>query len=679
MWKVPQMETALMDHQVLGVDWMLSREKVTDIERDFKGGFVCDAMGMGKTMQSIGTMLLNPPPDGGPRTTLVVAPVALLHQWAEEIDKHITAAHKFKVHVYHGSGKTKIKTVNDLKDIDVLLCSYSAVMASWPKEATEKVKKKMNAEQMDRYEKEHFANRKLLHKTKFWRIILDECHYIKNHTGRTSKGCQNLEAVHKWALSGTPIQNKLWDVFGTLVFLGHPTLSDKDEFQSIAGLDGNNSKDARKMRLMLRNCMMRRKKTDYFMGKRLITLPTKTTRFIKIELNREEQRLYDLVCEYFKELINEALSDISRAGKRKAAMLMLISLTRMRQLVNHPYLIFETLSRLRPGQIKEAIEKPEPAKLRTKDDDWEKELFGSEPDLEPEYQDKVAEKETSAIRRIIKAYGDMPPQETTEAVIICPQCGDTADDPVVVKSCGHIFCLSCLEDALEIENHCPMVNDDGVKCMKSARFSTYQPPPTFKVNWLENPAFAGPFAHSSKTLAFVKQLAEWRISHPDDKVIVFSNFTQMLDILAKILDESEIKYARYDGGMSMIQRAEALDTFRNDFDTKVFLISIKAGGVGLNLTTANLVICFDMWWNAATEHQAFDRVHRLGQQKDVFVSRFIVKGSVEDKMLEIQKRKLDISNTATGDNGYGVGKLTLMDLMSCFGTLVNIGGKDQLV
>lgn len=698
MWKVPQMETALMDHQVLGVDWMLSREKVADNERDFRGGFVCDAMGMGKTMQSIATMLLNPPPEGGPRITLVVAPVALLHQWAEEIDKNITGAHQLKVHIYHGPGKAKIETVNDLEEVDVLLCSYSAVMASWPKEATEKAKKKMSVEELDNYEKEHVKNRKLLHRTKFWRIILDECHYIKNHAGRTSKGCQNLNAVNKWALSGTPIQNQLWDVFGTLIFLGHPTLSDKEEFQSIAGLEGNNPNDARKLRLMLRNCMMRRNKTDYFMGKRLITLPAKTTRFIRIgmfsleiygysiytnyqiELSHEEQRLYDLVCEYFKELINKALADESPEGKRKAAILILISLTRMRQLVDHPYLIFEVLSKLRPGQIKEAIEKPGPAKLDTQDDDkFEEELFGPEPDPEPTYQGEMGDKETSAIRRIIKAYGDMPPEETTEAVILCPQCGDTAEDPVIIKSCGHIFCRSCLEDALDVENYCPMVDDDGITCKKSAKFSIFQPPPTHRINWLENPVFVGPFAHSSKTLAFVKQLAEWRISHPDDKVIVFSNFTQMLDILAKILDQAEMKYARYDGSMSMTERAEALETFRNDVDMKVFLISIKAGGVGLNLTTANLVICFDMWWNAAAEHQAFDRVHRLGQQKDVFVSRLIVKGSVEDKMLQIQQRKLDLSSTATGDNGYGVGKLTIMDLMSCFGTLVKIGGKEQLV
>jgi hypothetical protein len=121
--------------------------------------------------------------------------------------------------------------------------------------------------------------------------------------------------------------------------------------------------------------------------------------------------------------------------------------------------------------------------------------------------------------------------------------------------------------------------------------------------------------------------------------------------------------------MPIAAREDALAKFRDDPDCWIMLTSTKAGGVGLNLTHANLVISMDLWWNAASELQAFDRVHRLGQRKDVEVKRLIMTNSVETRMLALQKEKLKIAGIALGEGDYKLGKLTQKDLMGLFGAV----------
>jgi SNF2 family DNA or RNA helicase len=145
-----------------------------------------------------------------------------------------------------------------------------------------------------------------------------------------------------------------------------------------------------------------------------------------------------------------------------------------------------------------------------------------------------------------------------------------------------------------------------------------------------------------------------------------------------VLDDDAWVYTRYQGGMTMDARAQALSTFKDDPDCQVLLISIKAGGVGLNLTYANLVISVDLWWNAAVEHQAFDRVHRLGQKKEVFITRFVIMGTVEERMLQFQRKKLAMSKAAMGEGDAALGKLTREDLLGLFGELTVRNGRTVL-
>ena len=132
------------------------------------------------------------------------------------------------------------------------------------------------------------------------------------------------------------------------------------------------------------------------------------------------------------------------------------------------------------------------------------------------------------------------------------------------------------------------------------------------------------------------------------KSLVFSQFTSMLGILRANLDRLGIAYEYLDGKTR--NRQERVERFQNDADCPLFLISLKAGGVGLNLTAAQYVFLLDPWWNPAVEMQAIDRTHRIGQKKRVFAYRLIARDTIEEKVLELQNAKRELADAIVGGN-----------------------------
>jgi SNF2 family DNA or RNA helicase len=125
------------------------------------------------------------------------------------------------------------------------------------------------------------------------------------------------------------------------------------------------------------------------------------------------------------------------------------------------------------------------------------------------------------------------------------------------------------------------------------------------------------------------------------RMLVFSQFTEMLGLIRRELEGRDIPYYYLDGSTPSARRLEMCDAF-NGGDRDVFLISLKAGGTGLNLTGADTVVLFDLWWNPAVEQQAADRAHRIGQKKVVQVFKLVAQGTIEEKILELQQRKKDL-------------------------------------
>ena len=145
------------------------------------------------------------------------------------------------------------------------------------------------------------------------------------------------------------------------------------------------------------------------------------------------------------------------------------------------------------------------------------------------------------------------------------------------------------------------------------------------------------------------------------KVLVFSQFTSFLAIVRERLEQENIVYEYLDGRTR--NRPAKVDRFQTDPDCPVFLISLKAGGLGLNLTAAEYVYLLDPWWNPAVEAQAIDRSHRIGQTQHVFAYRLICRGTVEEKILELQQKKRDLADAIlSADNRGAVQNLSREDI-----------------
>lgn len=145
------------------------------------------------------------------------------------------------------------------------------------------------------------------------------------------------------------------------------------------------------------------------------------------------------------------------------------------------------------------------------------------------------------------------------------------------------------------------------------------------------------------------------------RMLIFSQFTSMLDIIRSQLNERELSYFYLDGSTPAQQRIEMCQQF-NDGAKEIFLISLKAGGTGLNLTGADTVVLFDLWWNPAVEQQAADRAHRIGQKNVVQVIKLVAQGTIEEKMLELQQRKKDLIDEVIQSGDAAISSLTEEDI-----------------
>ena len=154
----------------------------------------------------------------------------------------------------------------------------------------------------------------------------------------------------------------------------------------------------------------------------------------------------------------------------------------------------------------------------------------------------------------------------------------------------------------------------------------------------------------------------------DEKILVFSQFTKVLEVIGKRLNEENIPYSYLDGKTSAKDRVKLVEEF-NTNNNKVFLISLKAGGTGLNLTSANIVVHFDPWWNPAVEDQASDRAHRIGQKNVVNVIKLIAKGTAEERVINLQETKKElIEDVINGnlDNSSTLKNLSKDDIIDLF-------------
>ena len=147
----------------------------------------------------------------------------------------------------------------------------------------------------------------------------------------------------------------------------------------------------------------------------------------------------------------------------------------------------------------------------------------------------------------------------------------------------------------------------------------------------------------SSKVAALRDVLTSLISRTDNRVLIFSQFTSFLSQIGAMMKDAGFEYLYLDGQTPLDERQRLVDRFQ-DGESQFFLISLKAGGLGLNLTAANYVILMDPWWNPSIEDQATDRAHRLGQERNVTVIRLVSANTIEEKILKLHEQKQDLSN-----------------------------------
>ncbi|CAN6250250.1 unnamed protein product [Urochloa humidicola] len=258
----------------------------------------------------------------------------------------------------------------------------------------------------------------------------------------------------------------------------------------------------------------------------------------------------------------------------------------------------------------------------------------------------------------------------------------------VAATCGHVFCRDCVHDKL-IDNDdvkekvCPASPHCGKEISPDSLFSAYALKLCLWPKSEDQPFSICESSYvSSKiraTINILKSIINTENDHDamgsttseiaPTKVIVFTQWTGMLDLLEHSLTSNHIEFRRLDGSMPLNIRERVVKEFNTDPEVRVIIMSLKAGNLGLNMVAACHVIMLDPWWNPSAEDQAIDRAHRIGQTRPVTVSRLTVKDTVEDRILSLQEGKRKMIQSALGEDesgGSAATRLTVEDLKYLF-------------
>ncbi|PGG99095.1 DNA repair protein RAD16 [Blastomyces parvus] len=259
--------------------------------------------------------------------------------------------------------------------------------------------------------------------------------------------------------------------------------------------------------------------------------------------------------------------------------------------------------------------------------------------------------------------------EGGQNVIVCGICDEPAEEPIRSR-CRHEFCRQCAKDYIRSfedgrEPDCP-------RCHIPLSIDFEQPDieqeaDQVKKNSIINRIKMENWTSSTKIEMLVYDLFKLRSKKQTHKSIVFSQFTSMLQLVEWRLRRVGFNTVMLDGSMTPAQRQKSIEHFMNNVDVEVFLVSLKAGGVALNLTEASRVFIVDPWWNPAAEWQSADRCHRIGQRRPCVITRLCIEDSVESRMVLLQEKKANmIRGTINKDQSEALEKLTPEDMQFLF-------------
>ncbi|KAF6834024.1 DNA repair protein rad16, partial [Colletotrichum plurivorum] len=606
-----QISRLLKPFQLEGVGWMLAMEKT-----EYKGGLLGDEMGLGKTIQAV-SLIMSDFPSKLP--SLVLVPPVALMQWQSEIAAYTDGT--LKTFVYHGSlAKTKSMTLKELKKFDVIMMSYNSLESMYRKQ--EKGFTRKNGIHKEK---------SLIHQLNFHRVILDEAHSIKTRTTMTAKACFALKTEYRWCLTGTPLQNRIGEFFSLIRFLEiKPYASYLCKQCPCAGLEWNLNDDHRCITCNhagmqhvsvfnqeLLNPIQRfgnfGEGREAFKKLRLMTDRIMLRRLKKDHTNSMELPVKEIYVnrQFFGEVENDFANSIMTNGQRRFDTYVAQGV-----LLNNYANIFGLIMQMRQ--------------------------VADHPDL------------------ILKKNA-----EGGQNTLQCCICDEPAEDAIRSR-CKHDFCRACARSylmqseepdcpqchiGLVIDLEQPEMEQDEVQVKKSSIINRIK-----MENWTS----------SSKIELLVHELHRLRSNNASHKSIIFSQFSSMLQLIEWRLRRAGITTVMLDGSMSPAQRQASINHFMTKPEVECFLVSLKAGGVALNLTEASRVFIVDPWWNPAAEWQSADRCHRIGQTRPCTITRLCIEDSVESRMVLIQEKKTNMINSTVNADDKAMESLSPEDMQFLF-------------
>ena len=684
---VEGLKVKLLPHQIDGAAWMRDKETGTKKTRGVlpKGGILADDMGLGKTIQSIALLLTNPKPSvesvkplagskdkpspfaNVDKGTLVVAPLALIKQWEGEIQNRVEKSHTLKVCVHHGPQRAK--NFKDLKKYDVVITTYHTLVS------------------------EHSSSEGALKVgcfgLKWYRVILDEAHSIKNRNAKAAKAACALDAVYRWCLTGTPMQNNLDELQSLIHFLRIKPFDDLNAWREQITrpmTNGRGGLATKRLQVYLKAFMKRRTKDILKQDGALksgdgdatakgkgntFKIVARTVEKIEANFTPEERAFYTRL-----ETRTDKSLEQMMAGNKVSYASALVLLLRLRQACNHPQLVKGDLAKERDTFTNgSGSQTPSRKKAGADEIDSIADMLGGlsvatkrcdvcQTELSSKLsstgaircEDCQADLENDDLKSKVKKHGKkgsrdkqkpLRKQHSKTRRIVDDSDEDEDEDihPTRRKVNGGVNLLTDNEESSKASSE---VDDDSDEDEGDGSSS-------------EEDA-AGSLMMSTKIRHLLSILNTDANQH---KYIVFSFFTSMLDLIEPYLKRDGLVYTRYDGQMRNDMREASLERLRTHSKTRILLCSLRAGSLGLNLTAASRVVILEPFWNPFVEEQAIDRVHRLNQTEDVIVYKMTIKDTVEARILDLQERKRELAN-ATIEGKTAAGKLTLQDMLKLF-------------
>jgi SNF2 family DNA or RNA helicase/DNA-directed RNA polymerase subunit RPC12/RpoP len=617
-----------------------------------RGGILADYMGLGKTKMLISLCEAAKAPRQdrleygrvGSSATIIVCPMSLMSQWVREIAASVYPPPR--VLRYYGANRKHKSIFQIAQEFDYVITSFQTLSREPCDGAQPPSKLRMI----------------------YWhRAIVDEAHYTRNPRSVQSRAVTTtLDAKYRWAVTATPLQNRLNDLFPLLNFLRVPHFRDAQWWNAtIAGPLGSDPNDQRAvaaLQLLFSSLMLRRLPSSTVNGVPILNLPPKQVNVMEVTLNNDEREFYTALHLSAAERVKAATRRMGGAHALRAYSTAFEMLVRCRQCCLHPLIVVRALMQKAADQgLDDKSLLPQTAAPANGG--------ATAADLDAflrEMKQKLRTEASAFAQSALDGVANQEELRKTECVI----CFDVMRKPVILR-CAHMFCEECLVNALPTtHNRCPLCKV-AVKKGDATLVPEVEVTAAISITQLADRALVvdhSKWPISSKAQAILDMV---RGAGEDEKVIVFSHFTTFLKYMETVLNAHQISCATYTGDLSAARRDDVVTRFTKKTNPKVLLATITACGVGINLTRASQCIIADPSWNPGVEEQAMNRLHRIGQQRAVTITRLLAPDTVDVNIDELAQFKQKLTRYCFGGREgetSGNGRLGKQELIAMFTT-----------